>query len=192
MGLRMLLRGVLALATLSLAALPVKAGEYLKPEQAKAFVAGKTFSYTCFEGTSGAGRIHADGSVMGTIRVRGTGPLRYVSFPPNTVRVKPNAICASVQGMFIEPCFNVEMVDANTFRGSISGLGFAYCDFKKQSPRMQTAELPTSLLAPVAATPVFRPHQAKAVKSADATPTGTFHATPVSEPEMRLRPSTRD
>ena len=191
MGLRMLLRGVLALATLSLAALPVKAGEYLKPEQAKAFVAGKTFSYTCFEGTSGAGRIHADGSVMGTIRVRGTGPLRYVSFPPNTVRVKPNAICASVQGMFIEPCFNVEMVDANTFRGSISGLGFAYCDFKKQSPRMQTAELPTRLLAPVAA-PVFRPHHTKAVRSADATPTGSTYATPASEPEMKLRPSTRD
>ena len=191
MGLRMLLRGVLALATLSLAALPASAGEYLKPEQAKSFVAGKTFSYTCFEGTTGAGRIHADGSVMGTIRVRGSGPTRYVAFPPNTVRVKPNAICASVKGMFIEPCFNVEQIDANHFRGSISGLGFAYCDFKKQSPRMQTAELPTSLLAP-AATPVFRPHHSKAVKSADATATSSINSAPVTDSEMKLRPTTRD
>lgn len=192
MGLRMWLRGVLALATVSFAALPAKAGEYLKPEQAKAFVAGKTFSYTCFEGTSGAGRIHADGSVMGTIRVRGTGPLRYVSFPPNTVRVKPNAICASVQGMFIEPCFNVEQVDANSFRGSISGLGFAYCDFKKHSPRMQTADLPTSLLAP-ATTPVFRPHGARGVRSADATASVPAQASaPVIDPGMKLRSSTRD
>ena len=186
MGLRMLLRGVLALAALSFAALPAKAGEYLKPEQAKAFVAGKTFSYTCFEGTSGAGRIHADGSVLGTIRVRGTGPLRYVSFPANTVRVKPNAICASVQGMFIEPCFNVEQVDANTFRGSISGLGFAYCDFKRHLPRMQTADLPVSLQAPT--TPVFRP---RSVRSADAT-AGVSRSTPVVDQEMKLRPSTRD
>ena len=188
MGLRMLLRGVLALATLSLAALPAKAGEYLKPEQAKAFVAGKTFSYTCFEGTSGVGRIHADGSVIGSIRVRGSGPTRFVSFPPNTVRVKPSAICASVQGMFIEPCFNVEMIDANNFRGSISGLGFAYCDFKKNAPRMQTAELPLALQAPGNGSPVFRPHS-RGVKSADATPRAI--STPV-EMEMKLRPSTRD
>jgi hypothetical protein len=190
----MLLRGVLALATGSFAALPASAGEYLKPDQAKAFVAGKLFSYTCFEGTTGAGRIHADGSVIGTIRVRGSGPTRYVAFPPNTVRVKPNAICASVKGMFIEPCFNVEQIDSNHFRGSISGLGFAYCDFKKQSPRMQTAELPTSLLAPAASsTPVFRPHHhSKAVKSADATVTSSINATPVTDSDMKLRPSTRD
>ena len=188
MGLRMLLRGVFALAALSLAALPVKAGEYLNPQQAKAFVAGKTFTYNCFEGTTGAGRIHADGSVMGTIRIRGNGPLRFVSFPPNTVRVKPGAICASVQGMFIEPCFNVEMIDANNFRGSISGLGFAYCDFKKNAPRMQTAELPLALQAPAA--PVFRPKHTQ-VRSADATPRQQA-APAAAEPEMKLRPSTRD
>jgi hypothetical protein len=37
------------------------------PEQARAFVVGKVFSYTCFEGTSGVGRIFPDGSVVGTI-----------------------------------------------------------------------------------------------------------------------------
>ena len=32
------------------------AAEELGPEQARAFVVGKLFSYTCFEGTAGVGR----------------------------------------------------------------------------------------------------------------------------------------
>jgi len=191
MGLCMQLRGVVAVAALSFVALPAEAGEYLKPEQAKQMFAGKLYSYTCFEGTTGAGRIHADGSVIGTIRVRGTGPSRFVMLPKDTIRIRPDSICAQVAGMPFSPCFNVEQIDANHFRGSISGLGFAYCDFKKQSPRMQTAELPTSLLAP-AATPVFRPHHSKAVKSADATATSSINSAPVTDSEMKLRPTTRD
>jgi hypothetical protein len=35
----------------------VAAAEELGPEQARAFVVGKLFAYTCFEGTSGMGRI---------------------------------------------------------------------------------------------------------------------------------------
>jgi hypothetical protein len=50
-----------------LSALAAKAEE-LGPEQARAFVVGKLFSYTCFDGTAGMGRIFADGSVVGTIR----------------------------------------------------------------------------------------------------------------------------
>ena len=34
---------------------------------------GKLFSYTCFDGTVGMGRIFADGSVVGTIRLGGRG-----------------------------------------------------------------------------------------------------------------------
>jgi hypothetical protein len=41
--------------------------EELNPEQAKAFVVGKLFAYTCFDGTAGMGRIFADGSVVGTV-----------------------------------------------------------------------------------------------------------------------------
>ena len=48
--------GVLAAWSQALA--PAGAGE-LKPEEAKKFVAGKYFSYSCFEGTSGAGRINS-------------------------------------------------------------------------------------------------------------------------------------
>jgi hypothetical protein len=116
--------------------LPAAAGE-LRPEEARHFVAGKLFSYTCFEGTSGAGRIYADGSVIGTIRIGGTGPIRYVSLPPGTVRVKPEAVCASVRGMLFEPCFNLDKTSEISFRGSIAGLGFAYCDFTRRNPRLE-------------------------------------------------------
>jgi hypothetical protein len=141
-------RHVIAVAAFAVS-LPVQAGE-LRPEEAKAFVAGKLFSYTCFEGTTGAGRINADGSVSGTIRVRGTGPARYVTLPPGTIKVSSGGVCASVRGMPLEPCFNVNQIDNNRFRGSIAGLGFAYCDFVKQGGGMKVAQsggpgLPASL-----------------------------------------------
>jgi hypothetical protein len=130
-------------------AIPAGAGE-LRPEEAKAFVAGKLFSYTCFEGTTGAGRIGADGSVAGTIRVRGTGPSRYVTLPPGTVRVRSTGICASVKGVPMEPCFNVVQIDNNRFRGSIAGLGFAYCDFVRRDGRVQFAQSVSNPAAPPA------------------------------------------
>jgi hypothetical protein len=171
-------------AVLTIAALAVgsaDAGELLKPEQAKAFLADKLFSYTCFEGTSGAGRIHGDGSVVGSIRVRGEGQQRFVSLPTNTIRVTSDSICASVRGMPFSPCFKVEKIDNNTFRGSISGFGFAYCDFKRRGGRMLTAEAetpaaPVPLRAKIMSRP--RPHPIKAAAAGEG-----------SEPELKLRPS---
>jgi hypothetical protein len=87
----------------------------------------------------GGGRINADGSVIGTIRVRGTGPSHNVSLPPNTIRVG-SGICASVQGMPFQPCFDVVKIDNNRFRGSLSGFGFAYCDFVKRDSRQHVAQ----------------------------------------------------
>jgi len=182
----MQLRGVVAVAALSFVALPAEAGEYLKPEQAKQMFAGKLYSYTCFEGTTGAGRIHADGSVIGTIRVRGNGPSRFVMLPKGTIRIKPDSICAQVAGMPFSPCFNVEQIDANSFRGSISGIGFAACTFTRHtSNHMQVAEGPVSLAHPRAASK-FRPHHGKAVRSANATPRDRDS---FPEPEMKLRPT---
>ena len=51
-----------------LAAMPVRADEIMKPDEARRFVVGKPFSFNCFDGTVGAGRISADGSVAGTVR----------------------------------------------------------------------------------------------------------------------------
>ena len=58
------------------AAFPAYSQE-MKATEARRFVVGKLFTFTCFEGTKGAGRIYTDGSVAGTIQFRGSGPVRY-------------------------------------------------------------------------------------------------------------------
>jgi hypothetical protein len=93
------------------------------------------FAYTCFDGTRGTGRISNDGSVVGTVQVRGAGPIRNTALPPGTLHVKGQSVCATVRGMPFDPCFNLEKTDAQSFRGSISGLGFAYCDFTRRNNR---------------------------------------------------------
>jgi hypothetical protein len=113
--------------------------EPMSAEQARHFVIGKLFSYTCFEGTRGAGRIYSDGSVAGTIQLRGSGPVHYVRLPPNTVRAKGESVCASVKGMPFEPCFTLSKTSQATFRGAIYGLSFAYCEFQRRGRRIDVA-----------------------------------------------------
>lgn len=109
--------------------------EDLTPEQARAFIAGKLFSYNCFDGTTGIGRIFNDGSIIGTIRPGGSSEVRFATLPPGTIRVTPTSVCAHLPGLPIEPCFRVQKIDYRSFRGSISGLSFAYCDFHQRNPR---------------------------------------------------------
>ncbi len=126
--------------------------EELGPEQARAFVVGKLFSYSCFEGTAGSGRIFADGSVVGTIRIRGQGQTRFAALPAGTIRLDGASMCAHLSGLPITPCFRVQKLDYRSFRGSVAGLGFAYCDFYQRNPR---TELLTKRAEPrPAATPI--------------------------------------
>jgi hypothetical protein len=125
---------VFAGAFLILGAIAAEAEE-LSPEQARAFVVGKLFSYTCFDGTAGMGRIFADGSVVGTIRPGGRGEMRFANLPPGTLRIEGSSMCAHLTGMIVQPCFRVQKIDYRSFRGSLSGLGFAYCDFYQHNPR---------------------------------------------------------
>jgi len=113
-----------------LAAVPAAAGE-MSAEEARRFVIGKMFNYTCFEGTRGLGRVNADGSVTGSIQFQGSGEVRHAYLPANTLQVKGESVCASLRGLPMQPCFNLERTSANSFRGSVSGLGFAYCDFTR-------------------------------------------------------------
>ena len=129
----MFARGLLVLAGI-VGAIPAQAGE-LRPEEAKRFVAGKLFSYTCFDGTVGMGRIFSDGSVVGTIRPGGQSQVRFAALPAGTIKVSPNSMCAHLAGLPIEPCFRVQKIDYRSFRGSIAGLSFAYCDFYQRNPR---------------------------------------------------------
>lgn len=137
-GWAMLFRVAIICASV-LGAASVLAGEVfaedLAPEQARAFVVGKLFSYTCFDGTAGMGRIFADGSVVGTIRAGGSTEMRFAALPAGTIRVDGTAMCAHLAGLPIEPCFRVQKLDYRSFRGSISGLSFAYCDFVQRNPR---------------------------------------------------------
>src|SRR5712692_9707024 len=124
--------------------------EPMSPDAARRFVAGKLFAFNCFDGSRGAGHIYGDGSVIGTIQFRGMGPARTVSLPPGTLRVRGEAVCASLQGMAFEPCFYLEKTTERSFRGS--WMGFAYCDFTQRmsvagmSPRRHSSE-PLSLEA---------------------------------------------
>jgi hypothetical protein len=115
-------------------AIPAKAEE-LRATEARQFVAGKHFSYTCFDGTNGNGRIYADGSVAGYIQPGGSGPRRYVVLPTGTLRTSGDRYCASLRGIPFEPCFNLDRTSQVSFRGSISGLGFAYCNFTRRGSR---------------------------------------------------------
>jgi hypothetical protein len=130
-----MLRRSVVLAGL-LASLPASAGEMTVAE-ARHFIVGKMFHYSCFEGTRGQGRVYPDGSIAGSIQIRGSGPLRYAVLPPGTIQVKGEAVCASVRGVPVHPCFNLVQTGGESFRGSISGLGFAYCDFTHRHERAQ-------------------------------------------------------
>jgi hypothetical protein len=154
----MVARLVIALAAL-IAASPCVA-EPLSPDMARRFVVGKLFAYNCFDGTRGVGRIYGDGSVMGTMQSRPTAPVKFMRLPPGTLRVKGQAVCASVRGMPFEPCFNLNRTSSHSFRGSIAGLGFAYCDFDQRRTRAVRAAFHPQSPKPL-------PLQAASVKSDD-------------------------
>lgn len=128
-----MLRGVVLAAGL-FAAVPAVAGE-MSAEEARRFVIGKLFNYTCFEGTRGQGRVLSDGSVLGSIQFQGSGQVRHAALPPGTLQVKGESVCASLRGLPMQPCFNLTRLDNNSFRGSVSGLGFASCEFTRQNGR---------------------------------------------------------
>ena len=127
-------RLALVVAATLVGAIPAKAEE-LRATEARQFIAGKHFSYSCFDGTNGNGRIYADGSVAGYVQPGGSGPRRYVVLPTGTLRTSGDRYCASLRGIPFEPCFNLDRTSQVSFRGSVSGLGFAYCNFTRRGSR---------------------------------------------------------
>jgi hypothetical protein len=128
----MLARFVLGAVTAGAVIAPALAGQMMNAEEARRFVAGKVFAFTCFDGTRGAGRIFEDGGAAGAVQFAGSGPVRHLRLPGNTLQVRGQAVCASIRGLPFEPCFNLDRQDDRNFRGSVSGMGFAYCDFRRQ------------------------------------------------------------
>lgn len=127
----MLARLVLGAVTASAMIVPALAG-MMNADEARRFVTGKIFAFTCFDGTRGAGRIMDDLGAAGSVQFSGSGPIRHVRLPGNTLQIRGQAVCASIKGLPFEPCFNLDKRDDRSFRGSVSGMGFAYCDFRHQ------------------------------------------------------------
>jgi hypothetical protein len=127
----MLARFVLGAVTAGVVIAPALAGE-MNADEARRFVVGKVFAFTCFDGTRGAGRILDDMGAAGSVQFSGAGPIRHLRLPGNTLQVRGQAVCASIKGIPFEPCFNLDKRDDRSFRGSVSGMGFAYCDFRHQ------------------------------------------------------------
>src|ERR1700704_4854252 len=128
----MFARFVLGIVTAGAVIAPALAGEMMNADEARKFVAGKVFAFTCFDGTRGAGRVLDDMGAVGAVQFAGSGPIRHLRLPGNTLQVRGQAVCASIKGVPFEPCFNLDKKDERNFRGSVSGMGFAYCDFRHQ------------------------------------------------------------
>src|ERR1043165_5450420 len=94
-------------ALLTIVAAVPAAAEPMNAEAARHFVAGKLFSFTCFEGSTGSGRIFHDGSVIGMVRMQGSGPVRFMRLPAGSLYVKGPTICSQVKGAFFNPCFDL-------------------------------------------------------------------------------------
>src|SRR5215469_13458258 len=145
----MLARLVLGTITAGAMLAPALAGP-MTAEEARRFVAGKVFAFTCVDGTRGAGRILDDMGAAGAVQFSGSGPVRHVRLPGNTLQIRGQAVCATLRGLPFEPCFNLDKKDERSFRGSVSGMSFAYCDFRHQGGQQmllaRAAARPRSLL----------------------------------------------
>ena len=128
----MLARFVMGTIVAGTTVIPAFAGT-MTAEEARRFVMGKVFAFTCVDGTRGAGRLLDDMGAAGAVQFNGSGPVRHIRLPGNTLQIRGQAVCASIKGMPFEPCFNLDKKDEVSFRGSVSGLGsLAYCDFHHQ------------------------------------------------------------
>ena len=167
----MLARFVLGATVAVAATVPALAGQ-MNAEEAKRFVSGKVFTFTCFDGTRGAGRILDDMGAAGSVQFSGAGPIRHVRLPGNTLQIRGQAVCASLHGIPFEPCFNLDRQDDRSFRGSVSGMSFAYCDFHHQGGA-------TMLMARAVAHP--RSHRERAVEQTGSVEVSVRVETPPVE-----------
>jgi hypothetical protein len=191
----MLARLVLGAVTAGTLVAPALAGS-MNADEARKFVAGKVFAFTCFDGTRGAGRILDDMGAAGSIQFSGSGPIRHVRLPGNTLQVRGQSVCASLKGLPFEPCFNLDKRDERTFRGSVSGMGFAYCEFRHQGAQQmlmaRAVARPRSLHAPAATRSADAAHteisarvETPAVERARLEPVKSEPAKTESAPELR-------
>ena len=148
-----------AIAAAWLLAVGPSVAEPLNADGARRLIVGKVFAFNCFDGSRGEGRIYGDGSVIGSIQMQGNGPARNMWLPAGTVQVRGAAVCAKLKGMPFDPCFDLNKTDDKSFRGAVTGMGFAYCDFTRRNSGVASlaaprpSSRPLSLAAPGTAAP---------------------------------------
>jgi hypothetical protein len=189
----MLARFVLGTVAAGAIIAPALAGA-MNADEARRFVTGKVFAFTCFDGTRGAGRILDDLGAAGSVQFSGAGPIRHIRLPGNTLQIRGQAVCASIKGIPFEPCFNLDKQDDRSFRGSVAGLGFAYCDFHHQGAAQmlmaRAVARPRSLRRPeqsadASRTEVSARVETPRVESAKIEPVKSEPAKPEAAPELR-------
>ncbi len=193
----MLVRLLLGTVAAVAAIIPALAGQ-MNADEARRFVAGKVFAFTCFDGTRGAGRILDDMGAAGAVQFAGAGPVRHLRLPGNTLQVRGQAVCATIKGVPFSPCFNLDKKDDRSFRGSVSGMGFAYCDFRHQGAQQmlmaRSVARPRSLHPPerTGSVEVTARVETPSVQSARLEPVKSEPKAEPTKPESapELRPST--
>jgi hypothetical protein len=109
--------------------------------------------------------VFSDGSAAGSIQFGGSGPTRYMRVPSNTLQTRGESVCASLRGLPFSPCFNLDRHDDRSFRGSVYGMGFAYCEFQHKGAGHIIMARAISHRGP------HRLHSRHAARPADAAPT---------------------
>jgi hypothetical protein len=137
-----------AVTIVSLLAFSPALAENLDAEAARQFIVGKLFAFTCADGSRGAARVYDDGSVIGTVQFHASEQPRPIWLPSETLRFTGETVCGSLNSR--ELCFALSKTSEQSFRASVTGFDFAYCDFAERVrlpnavPRPESSE-PLSL-----------------------------------------------
>jgi hypothetical protein len=122
---------------------PALCGE-LQPVDAQRLVVGRWWSFNCSEGTKGFGMLLEDGAVHITIQEPDRSPVKH-DLQAGTVIMTARANCAFAQvgPVTLRPCFSVDRISSQSFRGRVSSpfwmwalWGRRYCDFVSFSPHL--------------------------------------------------------
>ncbi len=116
-----------AVVVVALLAFSPALAENLDAEAARQFIVGKLFAFTCADGSRGAARVYDDGSVIGNVQFHGSERPQSVWLPAETLKLTGERVCASLNRT--ELCLALSKTSDQSFRASVTGLDFAYCDF---------------------------------------------------------------
>ena len=116
---KMFARIALGAVTAAAMVAPALAG-MMTADEARRFVAGKVFAFTCFDGTRGAGRILDDMGAAGSIQFSGAGPVRHIRLPGNTLQVRGQSVCASIKGVLCAGQPNADSMNSRVMRSGVA------------------------------------------------------------------------